>query len=349
MILFVYLGIVPIALGPLFTSNIKRNVVGSLIFNYFVGIMVEVALMQLISVPLTLTKCSFSLLVIVYSAVISVLLVLAALFRYRVIRNIFGDAARRIRKASKCWILVLIGIYVPILVLSFQNLYIYGDDKTYITMITDILNSNTLYLRDVDTGIPVGWILSKYSLSSYFTWLAYMAKITGLHPLILCKTALMYIIIPMGYAVQGLLSAYLFRNNERKMLVYMLCVILVTIMGGFSNYTVTYRFYTWVWQSKAFLAIVVLPFLFYYCNLVYEDKAGKREYLILFIAILATCATTLTGTGLAVGMVLFLAGMYSIRNKNVWNLISAVVACCPAYVLMVIYLQYDRFLSLIGF
>jgi hypothetical protein len=153
----------------------------------------------------------------------------------------------------------------------------------------------------------------------------------------------------MAYAVQGLLGSFLFRNQERKMIVYMLFVVLVSIFGGFSNYTVTYRLYTWVWQSKAFLAIIVLPFLFYYCNCIFEYEISWRENVLLLTLILATCSTTLTGTGLAVGMVLVLALIYAVKNKNIKNMIFPVLACFPAYVLMAIYLRYDQFLGWIHF
>lgn len=349
LILLILLGVIPVVTGTLFVAPIHRKNATSLTFVYLVGIMVLVAITELLSVPMTLMKLSFSAFVWVYNAFTIVLVLLSLKFCKNLLIKIFQRAKETIQKANKLWILVLIAVYVPVTVLTFVTPYIYGDDTTYLTLVNDIVYSDRLYLTDVVTGIEKDWVLAKYSLSSFWTWLAYLAKMSGSHPLVLCKSVLSFFFVPMAYAAQGLLSAFLFKNNERKMLIYMLLVILVSIFGGFTNYSVTYRLYTWVWQSKAFLAMIVIPVLFYYCNYVFEDMTTRWEYFVLLLMILATCATTLTGTGLAVAMVCGLAGLYAIYNKNIGIFIKTFVACCPAYVLILLYLKYDQFMLMINF
>jgi hypothetical protein len=349
ILMLVLLGIIPVFIGSMAAGAFRRENGSCLAFVYLMGIMILVAVMQLLSVPMTFMRCSFSLLVWIYNGITAVLLIFAIVCRRKQLMEIGKESVYRIRNADRRWILVIAAIYLPVIAVSFYTPYIYGDDTTYITMVNDILSSDTLYQIDVDTGQEVTWVLAKYSLSAYWTWIAYLAKMSGLHPLFLCKTVLIYFFVPMAYAVQGLLGSFLFRNQERKMIVYMLFVVLVSIFGGFSNYTVTYRLYTWVWQSKAFLAIIVLPFLFYYCNCIFEYEISWRENVLLLTLILATCSTTLTGTGLAVGMVLVLALIYAVKNKNIKNMIFPVLACFPAYVLMAIYLRYDQFLGWIHF
>lgn len=348
IILLVVLGIVPVLLGILVTPRIHRENADSVTFNYIVGIMLMLCIMQIFSVPMTLAKQSFSRLVLGYSAVLAVLALCALFLRRKALQQSFRTAAERIRGAGKLWIAAVVLIYVPIIILTFYTTFIYGDDKTYLTMVNDIVSSDTLYLVDTITGEMQSWVSAKYALSSYWTFLAYLAKVTGIHPLILCKTVLLYFIIPMYYAVQGLFASWLFRNDKRKMAVYMLFVNLVSVFGGFSNYTITYRLLTWVWQSKAFLALIVMPFLFYFANLMFEKRTKVAEYLLLAVTIVAACSTTLTGAGLAVAMVAALAFLYAVKRKRFGILVGTGLACSPALLLVVVYLKYDLIVSAVN-
>ncbi len=348
LMLLLLLGVIPIPVGALFTRPMIKKRKMSLTFVYIMGIMVLVALSEILSVPMTLIRGSFSSFVWVYNGVTLAFIILAIVFCRNYIADLVKTAAERIRHADRAWILVLLAIYVPVILLAFVTPYIYGDDRTYLSMVNDIVQSNTLYQIDADTGEEVVFVLAKYALSSYWTWIAYLVKMSGIHSLILCKTVLMFILVPMSYAIQGLLAGHWFRNDERKMRIYMLLVVLASIFGGFSAYTVTYRLYTWVWQSKAFLAIIVLPFLLYYCCMVYEKDTAGWEYVLLMLLIIAACSTTLTGTGLAVAMACLLSAIYAFIQRKIGMVIKTVCSCLPAFVLMVIYMRYYYFLAFFG-
>ena len=191
IILLLVLGIFPILLGTLLSVHIRRDNSNTITFSYFMGLTEMIAFMQLISVPMTLGKVSFSVLYRSYTFVMLCMLVLAVVLRRKYIWKMVQRTAGRIRVADSKWWIVIVFIFIPIIILAFYTPHIYGDDTTYITMVNDILSSDTLYLIDTHTGEPVSWILSKYSLSSYWTWIAYLAEISGLHPLILCKTVLL--------------------------------------------------------------------------------------------------------------------------------------------------------------
>lgn len=348
-ILVIVLGLLPIVIGAVVSSQVKREDAKTISFSYFMGIMLMLMVMQLLSVPMTLMRVSFGTLTIAYTAILLGCCAVALIFCRDYLKKIMFHAQGIFRNLERKWIWVAVLILVPIIVLTFKTPYIYGDDRTYITMVNDILESNALYQTDFATGESAPWVLSKYSLSSYWTWIAYLAKISGLHPLILCKTILMFFFVPMSYWVQGLVASFLFHNSERRIYLYMVFIALISLFGEFSMYSVSYRIYTWVWQSKAFLAIIVLPFLFYYCNLIFEKKTALREYLILFLLVIATSSTTLTGTGLAVGMIVVLALIYAVKNRRLSLLVGAGFACTPALVFAVMHLKYTEFLQLLNF
>ena len=348
-ILVIVLGLLPIFIGAAVSSHVKREDAKTISFSYFMGLMLMLMVMQLLSVPMTLMRVSFSKLTISYTAILLVLGITALIFCREYVKSIITHAMGIFKNLESKWFFVTVLILVPVIVLAFKTPYIYGDDRTYITMVNDILESDALYQTDFATGESAPWVLSKYSLSSYWTWIAYLAKISGLHPLILCKTVLMFFFVPMSYWVQGLVAGFLFHNNERRIYLYMAFIALISLFGEFSMYSVSYRIYTWVWQSKAFLAIIVLPFLFYYCNLIFEKQVKVREYVILFLLVIATSSTTLTGTGLAVGMIMVLAFIYAVKKRRFRLLVGAGLSCTPALAFALMHLKYTEFLQLLNF
>lgn len=348
-ILVIVLGLLPIFIGAVVSSHMKREDAKTISFSYFMGLMLMLMVMQLLSVPMTLMRVPFSTLTISYTVILLVFCAVALVFHKDYLKQIGAHAKGILRNLERKWFFVVAVIMIPVVVLAFTTPYIYGDDRTYITMVNDILESNALYQTDFVTGESAPWVLSKYSLSSYWTWIAYLAKVSGLHPLILCKTVLMFFFVPMSYWAQGLLASYLFHNSERRIYLYMAFAGLIGLFGEFSMYSVSYRLYTWVWQSKAFLAIIVLPFLFYYCNLIFEKQVKVFEYVVLFLLVIATASTTLTGTGLAVAMIMVLALIYAVRNRKFSLLVGAGISCTPAFVFALMHLKYTEFLQLLNF
>lgn len=339
------LGLIPIVLGALLT--VKMNIENSCLisFNYLAGMMTMLTIMQLYSVPMTLLQYTFDELVRAYSVTL-VLLCLYVIIRHRrYLTEIWKSFVKRVQKADRRWFFIVLLIFVPAIVLAFYTPYIYGDDKTYLTMVNDIVESNTLYLIDTATGEAVTWVSAKYALSSYWTFLAYLVKVSGVHTLILCKTILIFVFTGVSYMMQGLVGSFLCKNSERKLLYYMFFLSIVQFFGCFSWYSTSFRLYTWIWQSKAFLAIIVIPFLFYACNIIFDKKMEIRNYALLLIGIITACSATLTGAGLALGMVLLLALMYTIRRKDWKILFGAGVTCVPAAIYMLLYLRYDIFVN----
>lgn len=347
--LLLLLIICPVMIGALILLPSKKEETDNFIFSYMIGLLSMLALSEVLSVPLTLLKQSFMHFVIAYSCGLLIMVLASLTFARKKCIRIVKGIWDQLKNFQVKWIPVLLGIFVPIIILAFYTPYIYGDDKVYLSMVNDMVVSDRLYLTNINTGDSDGWVIAKYALSSYWTWIAYIVKISGIHTLILCKTILAFVYVPISYAIQELFARYLFHGDTRKVYVYMLILILVTLFGGFSNYPVTYRLYVWVWQSKALLAIMVLPFLFYYCNVIFEKVPCFWEYFILFIMILGTCSTTLTGTGLAVGMVCILAAYYMVVHRKIGIFVKSFLMCIPAYFLMFFYLLYDEILAWTNF
>lgn len=345
----VLLGVCPFVIGVLLSKKASHDLSYNFIYVYMLGLMLLVAISEVIGVPLTLMKASFSTYVLIYSGVLILLMLLAVLTARQRMAQILKKTIQSVKNADRRWRWILLGVFLPILLVEFRTTYVYGDDKVYLAMVNDIVTSNRLYLTNIETGGTDGWVIAKYALSSYWLWIAYLVKISKVHVLILCKTILPFVFVPLGYALQGLLASYLFKGEQRKIWIFMFLVLIFTFFGGFSTYPVTYRFYTWVWQSKAFLAIIAVPFMFLYCSYIYEKGPAFRDYVFLAIMNIAMSSTTLTGTGLAVAMSCVLSMLYAVLYKRLRIVFYTILTCIPSFFIMVFYLKYAAILEKINF
>jgi hypothetical protein len=339
--------LVPMLIGELCMDLCQLNDLNRISCKYIAGLIVSVAISEAVVVPLTLAKVSFSMFVWIYSGILAGISLLAVVVCRKNIRRTL--VSMKPKKLSWKWTMIVLLVMVPVVIIAFLAPYTYGDDRTYLTMVNDMLTTNRLYLTDISTGQEAEWIHPKYALSAYWAWIAYLAKVTNIHPLILCKTVLPVLFVPVAYLVQMIFGDYLLKGNKEKLWIYMLLLILATFFGGFSIYTITYRIYVWPWQSKAFLAMIILPFLFYFCNLIFEQNENRCCFIVLFFIILSSCASTLTGTGISAAMVCILAAMYAFAMKKASILFKALIACAPAYALILLTLLYNHLLEWVHF
>ena len=79
MLLFL-LGVCPVCVGALLTKRTVNEWSNNFIYVYMLGLMLLVAITELISVPLTLIKTSFSLYTAIYNGILLILMLLAVLF-----------------------------------------------------------------------------------------------------------------------------------------------------------------------------------------------------------------------------------------------------------------------------
>ena len=189
--------------------------------------------------------------------------------------------------------------------------YIYGDDVTYITMVTDIVDTNAIYTKtwvgQIDPT-PLSEISFKYVFTSYYPFIGMISIITGLHPLILCKTVLPVFYVPIHYLIIWRIGGFIFSNaaDEKtlkdKRSVFMFFYVLLIEFGQISYYTISRRLMIWVWNSKSdCFCLLLIPLFFYtYLFLTENEETEKilgktrlfyRQFLIALIALSCNSST----------------------------------------------------------
>lgn len=304
--------------------------------SYLIGFSVEMGIFLVLCIPMNLLQIDFDKLCLSYS-IILVWLVVGAL----IIKKSW-----RTEKSSKKFTFILglaIGmiLYQIIRTLLFMP-YIDGDDCAYISMVNDIKSTNVIHGLDYLTGIsiPVVNVALKYRLTAYYPFLAYISKISGLHPLILCKTILPIFYMAMGYMTVWLIAKRLFANQKREEMFFLIYVVLIEV-GNYSYYTISRRMLMWSWNSKSVLFTILLPALFYFSNKFFDEKMKVRSYIILMSIVAACCSATLMGAGMAPLLLLSVALVYAVIQKRFLVLIQALLCCIPAMVIVGMDLMYS--------
>lgn len=348
-----FLTVIPFMIGTVISLNVKKDYSNSCMYRYIVGIMALLALFQMICIPCTFFQVKFHVLGWIYSGTV-IILTLAAFWRIGVLKNGFA-AKRKTQLKIKCKISGFEWLAAVLIMLQIFNSviktpeYIYsGDDAAYITMAGDAIGNDTIYLTDYMTGQTCSLVdvSPKYTLTSYNMFTAYLAKISGLHILILCKTILPIFILLIAYMVYAMLGKMLFANDGRKVGIFLTLLSILNICSGFSNYTLTFRLLVCNWQGKAIFAAVILPFLFYQMFQMQEECDMYMEYVIVFIGILAATSATLMGVGLAPILVMVIALIHSLKKRDLESVMKAGVCCVPCGIYLVIYILYDKILTM---
>ena len=308
--LFVF-GIAPVGIGGLWTKGIgqKREKILNL---YLAGFLSELAVFQLIAVPVMVKEVyGMNLLVYLTTAVFAVLAATGfiwTLLRERDLRKQAGrnedvnqqqawqaqacrrkstisgtgnGARNRIRRTAVqnperllFWLLFLASVgyqmYMAFAYASFD-----GDDAYYV--VQSVLADQTGVLNRIRpyTGLSTDLDI-RHALATLPLWIAYVARMTGIHATIVAHTLLPLIFIPLTYYVFVQIGRKLFSDGSVKLPIFLTLVSIMQIWGNISIYTNETFFLTRTWQGKSVLAnLILLVELWLMLELCAREKAGK--------------------------------------------------------------------------
>lgn len=304
--LLLYWGIVPSMIGIAGSSILCRKRKVGTAEAYIWGNIILWTIFQILCVFMGCLKVPFTVLTIVFSGVVLLLWLISIRLNLKYGRIRRGKLWESIKKIKQIplgvWVVVvLVLIQVASFVYGMSYSGATGDDAAYIAISLDAVERDKIGTINYYTGLPTGVPL-KILLTSWNYYISFLSKISGVHVAIIAHTFLPVILVPMAYIVYYLLAKELFENDKRKITVFLIAVNLLIIFGAYSWYTVTFRLDVCVWQGKAVMAAIMLPFLLYYVlkTTVYQ----KWDFVCLLLIMIATCAMSLMGVGLSILMII---------------------------------------------
>lgn len=359
--LFVF-GIAPVGIGGLWTKGMgqKREKILNL---YLAGFLSELAVFQLIAVPVMVKEVyGMNLLVYLTTAVLAVLAGAGFIWTFLRERGLHkqtgqaqacslrkstvpgaGKGARnRIRRTAVqnperllFWLLFLASVgyqmYMAFAYASFD-----GDDAYYV--VQSVLADQTGVLNRIRpyTGLSTDLDI-RHALATLPLWIAYVARMTGIHATIVAHTLLPLIFIPLTYYVFVQIGRKLFSDGSVKLPIFLTLVSIMQIWGNISIYTNETFFLTRTWQGKSVLAnLILLVELWLMLELCAREKNGERQeetgsqlpyWLLLAVNHIAAAMMTSMGAFLTATLFSITALVAAIRYRR-WSILWKTALCC---------------------
>lgn len=315
ILLLIHFTIVPLALGRLITYKASKAQHKSPIVIYVVGLFGSYALFYIFCAALIwfqnwntfsepVPGC-FTALVYLYSAVVFILFLIWLRVDFKRLKNIKGylkakaieinDSAGAERKYC-----IMYGLVFAILLLV-QMYFAYGyeinewsyDDYDYVVTSEDTLESGMISNVNFITG-EYPFTSDKRATISWPTYIAYLAKASNFEVTTICHTILPVLFLLIAYGVYYYMAEMMFKKLDNR-LIFMILLSMAFIFGLHSHYSMTFRLLCAVWQGKAVLSAIYVPFMAIYLINLYKDEVKTANMLpVIALSLGASSLTTMS-------------------------------------------------------
>lgn len=351
--ILIWLCAVPFLTGSLLLSFFKRKEEG-IAECVVTGFFTMFAVCQILIVPLILTEVPFH----IYErtlACIYLLLAAAGLIRtWRWIREMLQKFFQKLLHhswsvyAAVAAVLVQAYYYVQYMV---TNL----DDAYYVGVATTALQTDTMYRYSPYTGRAVTGFNLRYCLSPFSMFQAALSKWIGVHPSTLDHTILAPVLVILAYLVYSSMGKLLFaretmqsqkKDDTEKMTG--LFILFLSVIHVTSYYCIRNQgsvLLVRIWQGKAVLASVLIPFLFYHCYRMVKRPDERGNMIILLTAMFSCCLVSSMGIALPVVMLGIFALLFGLFQKNGRYFRKMAAGCFPCALYGILYIALKSILG----
>ena len=282
---------------------------------YLTGCFTEWAVIQLISVPLIIFRCSFQVVV----AAASVILCLFSIYGIHIlIKEKPWKHRIRLRTDYSTVIVMILALaaYAWMAVSLFRLQYISRDDSRFVVYAVDIAGTNRMFLTNPSTGAATVEFMQdahRDAVSPWAVYIAYAARITGIPVAVMAHTVLVQTLILCMACSYWLLADAFFHDNRFAVYAAVFTGILVNLFGVRNGMDVQAFAMTTIWQGKGSVAAFGIPTMFLSVVWIWQDGEGWKKYIFLYCVCFSLCLMSgmgilisgiITGTaGIAAGIV----------------------------------------------
>jgi hypothetical protein len=283
---------VPFLVGMLYNRFVTKKITG-ILSNWVSGFVLCLGYYQLLVLPSILFKLSLTMLSAIY--IVSLLIVSAgSVFINRTaIKDVMQHFIRTIKETP-------IIVVLPAVLIAFQ-VYMYtayvhtdADDAFFVGTATTAVETNTIFQYDAYTGEVYKNYPMRYVLSPFPIFVATLSQVSGMHAAIMSHTVLPGLLLLLSYGVYALLGRELFQGNRKKNALFLFFVGIVATFLHTSIYTQNSFMLLRIWQGKAFLVAMLLPFVFYMEYRLIIGKWKDAEWVLILFAMLSCCLGSTT-------------------------------------------------------
>ncbi len=299
-VLKVILGLLLLVL-PFFVGSVFMK--KSVSVTYLYGQMLMWAVFQILAPPAINLRMTFSVLFWVYSGVVLILALLGVRNRWRV----------RFEKPEISLFHIL-----ALAVIGYQmGVYIFGmhldeDDARWIAEANDALVKNRMLLHNPATGEYIGRFVGEMVKDVFSPWsmyLAWMSRMTRIRAATMAHTVYAPVLLGLCYLAYNEMGKCLFKGKAERGIFLLMVAVINLFMGG-NVYTQSVFTLTRIWQGKAVVAAVMIPWILtVFLRISEEDSI--QNWLSLIIAGISCCL--FSGMGIAIGFLMIAVyGLYAV-------------------------------------
>lgn len=343
LILIGWLVLLPVCVGGIFASRKEAWSLGEL---WFKGQFLLWAVFQVMTVPFIIAERNLSELQPLYvrGGLILGLLGLACIVirMWTTVHKGTGSAIPLWTKENKVMAIIFALLWLVQMFMLVFGAVNDGDDAYYMAVAESADYSGVMYVANVYAFGAVD-LNYRYILAPFPIWIAFLARISGVHTLTIGHIVLGIVLVTMSYVIYAHMGKVLFGEDRRKRLQMLILVAILFIWGNTSSHTAESFLLLRSRQGKALVSGIVFPAMIYLLlkigrTLERQERISLREYLLGAAIILTGCLGSTLGGALVIllwgSALLFLA----IGYKR-WSLLSlGILSAMPGLVYTMLYL-----------
>ena len=347
--LILLLGAIPFCIGLIPVKLMEKHY-RSVGVTYISGFITTLAIFQIVVVPIVILHDRGMRLLVPLFSIISILLavvgvVLAVLDAKKNGAFIGKESLPQFLQFRKeehiYWVLAILLVGFQMF-MAFTMTSFDGDDAYYVVQSVLADETDTLYRILPYTGLSTSLDL-RHSLAVFPIWIAYIARMSGIHATIIAHSVLPMVLIPLTYAIYNQIGKMVLKRERHKLPIFMIFVSLMNIFGNVSIYTGSTFFLTRTWQGKSLLANVVLPAIVWLILWIFESENYDKEYRIgLWIVLFTTnfvAAMSSTASVFLAAMLIGVAGLVmGIKERSIQIPLRLMIGCIPLVIYGVLFL-----------
>jgi len=218
-----------------------------------------------------------------------------------------------------------------------------GDDAYYVAQSVTAVNRDSMYGYIPYNGFGTSLDI-RHAIAVLPLWIAFVAKMSGIHATILSHLILPFLFVPLTYLAYYLVAKRLFEGKKRLIPAFLITIGMLQIYGNVSIYTKETFFVMRTWQGKSFFANFVLVITIALILWLFEEEKenGEQEnpglWAMLFCANITAAFSTALGVFLMAVLIGVTGGCLAVKKRSVKLLWKFVVSCCPCVVFTLLYI-----------
>lgn len=331
----IWLVLVPTAAGAPLAKRKKDYTLGE---SFLTGILLMFGVAEILILPATYRKMSLHFV----TAAFAVIMIILAVFGLWKLQKDVKMHVRRIGKELpkvSVWMWIAIAVILVQIVIAVLYAHMDADDSFYVGTATTSVYTDSIFQIDPYSGIAYNRLPKRYVLSPFPILLAVISQLSGgLHPAVMAHVIYPAVFFAAAYLVYHQMGKMFFPEEKRKQGIFLFFCAVLIWFSGFSVYTAGNFQLIRIWQGKAVLASVILPFLIYLGLHAVLNEQPAYSWFILALTNLAACHVSSMGIMLSpIVMGVFIL-VDLCRNRNLRRMFIEIACCFPALILGLVYL-----------